>query len=65
VTTHGRVSAGRIIVALGVGSTALVRSLGMRVPAYPEIDLQDYALARFAYPTQTLFIARESAVEPA
>ena len=35
MTTQGRVSADCIIVALGVGSAALVRSLGMRVPIYP------------------------------
>jgi D-amino-acid dehydrogenase len=35
MTTRGRVSADCVIIALGVGSTALVRSLGMRAPIYP------------------------------
>lgn len=35
ITTQGRMSADCIIVALGVGSAALVRSLGMRVPIHP------------------------------
>ena len=35
VTSHGRVSADCIILALGIGSSALLRPLGMRVPIYP------------------------------